>query len=214
MWNNYFLCICSRISVLDENTLLNLWGAAILFSKVITPSAPPPSWKTLIISDVSCALANPHCCLFCLPILVCLCSYDLFAGVLNATLTTVVPLGQLIRLPLAIFYEELRVKVPSLRTELGTFLDSSFSPLCPVLTTDSTDHGQAMEILVLCILLSHKWVGHTGLLPSAFLLLIIDPTGEDTLAICSSPLESPMALTVSSRDSIAWVLKRLPKYNI
>lgn len=97
-------------------------------------------------------------------------------------------------LPLAVFYEELRVKVPSLRTELGTFLDSSFSPLCPVLTTDSTDHGQAMEILVLCILLSHKWVGHTGLLPSAFLLLIIDPTGEDTLATCSSPLESPNGL--------------------
>lgn len=97
-------------------------------------------------------------------------------------------------LPLAVFCEELRVKVPSLRTELGTFLDSSFSPLCPVLTTDSTDHGQAMEILVLCILLSHKWVGHTGLLPSAFLLLIIDPTGEDTLATCSSPLESPNGL--------------------
>lgn len=149
--NNYFLCICSRISVLDENTLLNLWGAAILFSKVITPSAPPPSWEALIISDVSCALANPHCCLFCLPILVCLCSYDLFAGVLNATPTTVVPLGQLIRLPLAIFYEELRVKVPSLRTELGTFLDSSFSPLCPVLTTKRqywswTGHGNTCAV--------------------------------------------------------------------
>lgn len=117
-------------------------------------------------------------------------------------------------LPLAIFYEGLRVEVPLLRTELGTFLDSSFSSLCPVVTTDSTDHGQAMEIFVLCVLLSHKWVGHTGLLLSAFLLQIIDPTGEDTLATCSSPLESPMALTVSRRGSVAWVLKRLPKYSI
>lgn len=57
-------------------------------------------------------------------------------------------------LPLAIFYEELKIEVPLFRTELGH--SSSFSSRCPVLTTDSTDHGQAMEIFVLCVLLSHK----------------------------------------------------------
>lgn len=76
----------------------------------------------------------------------------------------------------------------------------------------STDHRQYWS-----------WTGHgniclccafysvtnelAGLLPSAFLLQIIDSMSEDTLATCNFPLESPMALTVSCRGSVAWVLK-------
>lgn len=108
-------------------------------------------------------------------------------------------------LPLAIFYEKLRIEVPSLRTELGH--SSSFSSLCPVLTTDSTDHGQAMEIFVCAV---HSTQSQMSWPHQTSALSLPSPDNwshsEDTLAT-SSPLESPMALTVSCRGSVTWVLK-------